>query len=63
MARIEHGGKTALLPVNKNLVEMDGRSFELEGVVVFIPETEKLYLPESAVSAIRGGGSEPTGKI
>ncbi|MFH1982645.1 MAG: alkaline phosphatase [Pseudomonadota bacterium] len=53
LARIDYKGKTAMLAVNKNLLQMDGRTHELEGVVVFIPETGKLYLPQDAVASLK----------
>jgi len=32
----------------------DGVEFELDGVVVYIPNTDKAYLPLQAVQAIKG---------
>ncbi|MEW6259874.1 MAG: alkaline phosphatase [Thermodesulfobacteriota bacterium] len=47
-------GKQASFLVNKNLLEIDGKAFPLEGVVVYIPNTEKLYVPLEAVQRIQG---------
>jgi alkaline phosphatase len=48
------GGKIARLPVNRNLLLMDGKTIELEGVVVYAPDTGKAYVPQQAVRLIRG---------
>ena len=54
VVRIEYGNRKAALPVNKNILTIDGVSSELEGVVVYIPNTDKAYLPLQAVEAIKG---------
>jgi len=51
---IEFQGKTARLPVNKNLVQLGGKAVELEGVVVYASDTGKAYIPVQAVKMIRG---------
>jgi alkaline phosphatase len=43
----------ARLPANQNLLLMDGREHRLEGVVVYIPATDRAYLPRQAVDLIR----------
>jgi alkaline phosphatase len=60
--RISHGNRQAALPVNKNLVYLDGREIPLEGVVVHIPETDTIYLPRQAVHLIQGE-SKPLPRI
>ena len=57
--KIVMGNRTAELPVNKNLLILDDRQIELEGVVVcappLAPETEqRVYLPQQAVQRIVG---------
>jgi alkaline phosphatase len=56
VVQIEHDGRTARLPANKNLLELDGRTTELEGVVVCVDEHDppRAYLPEQAVHLIAG---------
>ncbi len=54
VVRVEYQEKQAEMPVNKNLVRIDGVESELEGVVVYIPETDKAYVPLQAVHAILG---------
>jgi len=54
IVKIELHGKTAELPVNKNLLRIGERLEELEGVVVYIATTQKVYLPMQAVNLIRG---------
>lgn len=51
---IEFQGKTARLPVNKNLLQLGGKTVELEGVVVYASDTGKAYIPVQAVRIIRG---------
>jgi alkaline phosphatase len=50
---IQHKGKTAELPVNKNWLLFDGKARPLEGVVVYAAETQKAYIPMQAVHFIR----------
>ena len=54
VVKIATGGKTAELPVNKNLLKMDEKMYALEGVVVYAPNTDKAYIPLQAVNMIRG---------
>ena len=51
---IASGGKTAELPVNKNLLKIDEKLYPLEGVVVYSPNTDKAYIPQQAVHRIKG---------
>lgn len=37
------------LPINKNLLIADGKTYELNGIVVYAPVTEKVYIPKEAV--------------
>ena len=37
------------LPINKNLLIADGKTYELKGIVVYAPATEKVYIPKDAV--------------
>jgi len=37
------------LPINKNLLIADGKAHELNGIVVYAPVTEKVYIPMDAV--------------
>ncbi len=56
VVQVEHGGRTARLPANKNLLELDGQTTELEGVVVYVDEDDppRAYLPEQAIRLIAG---------
>ena len=51
---IKHGAKTAKLPVNTNLLMMDGKTIPLEGIVVYASDTKKAYIPMAAVHLITG---------
>jgi alkaline phosphatase len=46
-------GRTAELPVNKNLLTIGEKVHALEGVVVYVPNTDKAYIPLQAVHTIR----------
>ncbi|HYA03071.1 MAG TPA: alkaline phosphatase [Syntrophobacteria bacterium] len=54
VVKVEFKGKTAALPVNKNLVNIGNVASDLEGVVVYAPDTDKVYLPLQAVYIIKG---------
>jgi alkaline phosphatase len=51
---ITFGGKSAELPVNKNLLKIGEKLYSLEGVVVYAPNTAKAYIPLQAVHMIKG---------
>jgi alkaline phosphatase len=51
---IASGGKTAELPVNKNLIKIGEKLHRLEGVVVYDPNGDKAYIPLQAVQLIQG---------
>jgi alkaline phosphatase len=50
---ITRDGKTAKLPVNKNILMVDGKEILLEGIVVYAPDTRKAYVPQQAVNLIK----------
>lgn len=54
VVQIECQGRKARLAANKNVLELDGQTHTLEGVVVTIDKTDKAYLPQQAVNLIRG---------
>jgi alkaline phosphatase len=54
LVKVELKGRAAELPVNKNLVKVGDVASEVEGVVVFAPDTGKIYLPLQAVQMIKG---------
>ncbi len=51
---IELGGKRAELPVHKNLMKIGETTHELEGVVVYAPNTKKVYVPLQAIHLLTG---------
>jgi alkaline phosphatase len=54
VVKVSFQGKQAELPVNKNLLKLEGKTVPLEGVVVYAPHTKKAYLPLQAVNLIKG---------
>jgi alkaline phosphatase len=55
VAKVTVGAVNAELPINKNLLTIDGgMPIELEGVVVYASNTGKVYVPQEAVDMITG---------
>jgi alkaline phosphatase len=44
----------AELPVDKNILIKNGVTHELEGIVVYAPVTNRVYIPSEALSIING---------
>ena len=40
------------LPVNKNILISEDKTYELNGIVVYAPKTNKVYIPSEAVRLI-----------
>jgi len=53
----------AELPVSKNLLIKDGVTYELEGIVVYAPETNKVYIPSEVLSLINGKTTNETKRM
>jgi alkaline phosphatase len=41
------------LPINKNLIKAEGKTYELNGIVVYASKTNKVYIPREAVNLIK----------
>jgi alkaline phosphatase len=54
VVRIAIGDTICELPVNQNRLVRAGQSIELEGLVVYIPATKRVYVPLQAVQLIAG---------
>jgi len=54
LLRLQYQGRQASLPINKNLLILNGQTLPLEGIVVHVAETGKTYLPLEAVQLIKG---------
>jgi alkaline phosphatase len=51
---VQHDGKTWQLPVSKDmLIDHKDRVYNLDGIVVYAPVTNKIYIPEEAVRKIK----------
>jgi alkaline phosphatase len=50
---IAHLDRRAVLPVNKNILHLGDQQILLEGIVVHIPDTDKIYLPLQAIQLIK----------
>jgi alkaline phosphatase len=42
----------AELPVSKNLLIKDGVTHELNGIVIYASETDKIYIPDEVLSLV-----------
>ncbi len=52
--RIEHRGRRAELPLNTNILRLEGREERLTGLVVHAPDTGRTFIPAQAVRRIKG---------
>ncbi len=57
VVKITYQEKKAELPVNKNILKLEGKTTQLEGVVVYAPDTGKAYVPLQAVNLIKGSAT------
>ncbi|HWR25605.1 MAG TPA: alkaline phosphatase [Methanosarcina sp.] len=53
----------AELPVNKNLLIKNNITHELEGIVVYAPVTNKVYIPSEALSLLKGTNIKETERM
>ncbi len=49
-------GKTARLPLSKNIIQFNGQTLEMTGITVYAPKTDKVYLPRQAIELLRKAG-------
>lgn len=52
---VTKGESAAELPVSKNLLEVGGRTVELEGLVVRAEKLDKVFVPRQAVDLVKAG--------
>ncbi|MBE3065319.1 MAG: alkaline phosphatase, partial [Spirochaetes bacterium] len=52
---VQKGESKAELPLSKNLLLMNGKTVELEGIVVLAEKLGKVYLPKQAVDLVAAG--------
>ncbi len=50
---VSKGANQAQLPVSKNLLRVNGRSIELEGLVVLAEKTSQVFVPRQAIELIK----------
>jgi alkaline phosphatase len=50
---VSKGNATARLPLAKNLVLVNARAIELEGIVVFAEKLDKVFLPSQAIDIVK----------
>jgi alkaline phosphatase len=53
----------AELPVNKNLLIKNNTTHELEGIIVYAPVTNKVYIPSEVLSLLNGTNIKETERM
>jgi alkaline phosphatase len=51
---VEKGAKRAELPISKDIVKINGKIYEMQGLTVLSAKTAKVYVPQQAVDLIDG---------
>lgn len=54
VVHVEWDGKTAELPVNKSVLVRDGQTNQLEGLVVYMADIKKVFVPLQAIQLLTG---------
>ena len=54
IVHVELDGETAELPVNKSVLIRDGQTTQLEGLVVYMADIQKVFVPLQAVQLMTG---------
>ncbi|EAX48541.1 Alkaline phosphatase [Thermosinus carboxydivorans Nor1] len=53
---VTKGAVKAELPLSKNLIKINGKVYQLNGIVVLAPKTGKVFLPQQAVELAKAAG-------
>lgn len=53
---VEKGTKKAELPFSKNIVITNGKVYEMKGITVYAPQTDKVYCPQEANAILKAAG-------
>ena len=53
---VSKGLKRAEIPVSKNVIKINGKSYEMKGIAVWEPRNGKVYLPQQAVELAKAAG-------
>lgn len=53
---VKSGDKTAKLPFSKNICQIGSTNFKLEGLVIFAPKTERVYVPFQTLEVLTENG-------
>lgn len=49
---VKKGIKRAEIPFSKNVVKVNGQSYEVTGITVYAPKTEQVYVPQQVVELV-----------
>ncbi len=52
---VEKGLKRAEMPISKNIIKMNGKSYETNGLTILAVKTGKIYIPQQAVDILATG--------
>ncbi len=53
---VKKGLKRAEIPLSKNIITINAKSYEMNGIAVFVPRSGKVYLPQQAVELAQAAG-------
>ncbi len=53
---VQKGFKKAELPLSKNIIKINGKNFEMNGITVLVPKTGKVFIPQQAVELAKAAG-------
>lgn len=53
---VKKGNKQAELPLSKNIIKINGKIYEMNGITVMAPKTGKVYIPLQAVELAKAAG-------
>ncbi|MBP2634862.1 MAG: alkaline phosphatase [Firmicutes bacterium] len=53
---VSKGFKRAEIPISKNVIKINGKSYEMKGIAVWEPRNGKVYLPQQAVELVKAAG-------
>lgn len=53
---VKSGDKTATLPTSKNICKIGTAEYKLEGLVIYVPKTDKVYIPMETLEVLTEAG-------
>lgn len=53
---VKSGDKTATMPTSKNICKIGSVEYKLEGLVIYVPKTDKVYIPMETLEVLTEAG-------